>query len=396
MDSSQPRYQLGGCDRFARSPPVAGPTATAGAYDCRVEIGGGVDALTEEQFSADMLRRHAQLEELQGDGDSGNFLSGWQCENPFVGELSEQLAQGRALLSGSTYHYIENDAQIAKGLMAFHEEVDGRTPAGLFAGEGATALISTTCAWLQEKGTTEVFYIPPLYFTAHSMLRLLRIRARPISGRHAYEDGFTINLPEETSVLFLSDPVWYAGIPLQEDLVDTIAAWQRKTGSFVIVDGSFQYMKWDCSTHEPTSRLDPDRTIRIICPTKSLAMHGLRFAYATLPKKIRPKFAHTYANLYGSSSAENLAFARLATKELSNRRITNSLVGLIADRHARLRSEGKIAADWQPSSGYFIFEKIMTGGAKRRPLMDGTYFEQKRYPNHRRINLLSPSLGLLG
>jgi aspartate/methionine/tyrosine aminotransferase len=344
---------------------------------------------------SDLLKRHSDLEALYGDGGNGNFLSGWQCDNPRSGDLQKWIAIERAKLDDSRYQYLDGDLLIEEGFREFHRSVDGMAPNRIFCAEGSSSLIFTFCTWLKSKGIAEVFYIPPLYFSAHFALRLLGIRARPISGRHAFEKGFTINLPAQTATLLLSDPVWYAGISLGRATVDRIIEWQRLTQSFVFVDGSFQYMRWNGTVVEPTSQLSADHTIRVICPTKALALHGYRFAYATIPTALRPEFAHIYANLYGSASTANVAFGRVAATIGRARAITTALVNLASDRHRELRSAGRISADWEAECGYFIFERIMADLSESPPLMDGSFFEQKRYPDHWRINLLSPSIGML-
>lgn len=346
--------------------------------------------------SSALLKRHAELEESYGDGDGGRFLSGWQCENPWAGDLKSRITEARTTLADENYQNLDDDSLILEGLREFHALMDRKAPSALFCGEGASALLFTTCAWLKTKGIKEVFYIPPLYFSLHFALNLLGIRARPVSGRQAYESAFTLNLPNQTAALLLSDPIWYAGIAVEEELVKQIDRWQRRTESFVFVDGSFQYMKWHGVQQEPTSSLSHDRTVRVICPTKLLALHGYRFAHATLPESIRADFSRIYTNLYGSASAESLAFGRVAVTALREQKLTSLLVELIASRHQALRLGGKISADWQANCGYFVFERILAPLPKNSVMMDGTFFQQKRYPNHHRINLLSPSIGLLG
>ncbi|MGO8866904.1 MAG: hypothetical protein ACLQME_10425 [Alphaproteobacteria bacterium] len=342
-----------------------------------------------------LIRRHAELEALHGDGGGGTFLSGWQCENPWSRDLQNRIAEERKALDDNRYQYLDDDALIEEGFREFHRTVDRIAPAGLFCGEGSTSLIYTFCSWLKTKGIDEVFYIPPLYFSVHFALQLLGIRGRPISGRHAFEDGFTFNLPSQNGILLLSDPVWYAGMPLKQAIVDRITDWQRKTQSLVFVDGSFQYMRWDGTPVELTCQLDSDYTVRVICPTKALALHGYRFAYATIPIALRQEFSHIYGNLYGSASAENIAFGRVVAAIGYPRPITTGLVGLVSNLHRELRSSASITADWQAECGYFIFERILTELPISPPLMDGSFFEQKRYTDHRRINLLSPSIGML-
>jgi len=343
-----------------------------------------------------MLRRHAELEELQGDGEQGRFLSGWQCDHPWSMDLRDAVTAERAALPDQDYLYLEHDELVRDGLLSFHRRFDGSTPSAVVPAEGGSGLIFTVCAWLSERGVKEVYYLAPLYFSAAHAFGLLGMRARAISGRQPFEKGFTFNLPEQTTVLFLTDPIWYAGLTIDAALIEQIAHWQRRTQSYVVVDGSFQYMRWDGSTNEATARLDPLRTIRILCPTKTMALHGYRFAYALLPADIRSSFVHLHSTLYASASAESIAFARVAVREMQTRALTRKLVLFIAERHRRLRTAGKIAADWNADSGYFVFEQLLVPGIDIKPLMDGSYFGQKRYPDYRRINLLSPSLSLLG
>jgi histidinol-phosphate/aromatic aminotransferase/cobyric acid decarboxylase-like protein len=344
-----------------------------------------------------LLKRHAELETLFGDGDGGRFLSGWQCENPWNETLRNRITTIRAMLPDDRYQYFSDDnALIADSFMEFHRNVDRKIPSAILCGEGASSLIFTACAWLKTKGIEEVHYIPPLYFTAHFALKLLGIRARAVSGRHAFEHGFTMNLPPANTVLMLSDPVWYAGVKVKRSVVERIIDWQRETGSFVFVDGSFQYMEWNSTPYESTAELDPCRTIRIICPTKTLALHGYRFAYATLPKELLGDFSHYYGSVYGSASAESIAFARVAAAAVHEHKITSGLVGIASERYGQMRTTGKISADWQAECGYFVFEKIIAELPQDLMLMNGSFFEQRRFHDHYRINLLSPSIGLLG
>jgi len=172
--------------------------------------------------------------------------------------------------------------------------------------------------------------------------------------------------------------------------------WQRKTRSLLFIDGSFQYAKWGGEPSEFSSAFDPAHTVRLICPTKALAAHGYRFSYVLLPEAMHQECTHIYANIYGSASVDSLAFARIVPAALQSRDIIMPLMLTVATRHRSLRSQGKISSAWEPSSGYFIFEKILVPLPEGTILMDGSFFEQKRYPEYRRINLLSPSLHLLG
>jgi hypothetical protein len=193
----------------------------------------------------------------------------------------------------------------------------------------------------------------------------------------------------------LADPVWYAGIPLPEDLINTLVEWQRHTSSLVFLDGSFQYAKWGSQKTEYSARFASERTVRVVCPTKSLCAHSYRFAYGLFPKSMHERCVHIYANINGSTSVDNIAFARIAPLIMLEHKFTNALTDLASTRHRDLRARGKIQAPWQPSSGYFVFEKIIKKLSDRIILMDGSFFEQKRYPQYNRINLLSPSISAL-
>jgi len=344
-------------------------------------------------MSTELLKRHAELEAL-GDGEEGRFLSGWQCTNEWAGEFLEAVERERSGLDPTAYQYLDREDRVAACFRDFHLSADSVNPPALFFGEGATAIMFAICAWFKSEGTTEVFYLPPLYFTAHFSFQLLGIRARPISAKHGFEDSFVFHLPSRRSLLLICDPIWYAGVHTPVKLIDQIRSWQDRTGSTVFVDGSFQYMRWDNALTEASSKLDPQRTVRVICPTKVLALHGFRFAYALVPASMRADLVRTYNSLFGSTSVDTIAFARVAARSVEDRRITANLVRVAADRHRYLRTNGKITADWQPDSGYFVFEKIR-GALPDGPLMDGSYFEQKRYREFRRINLLSPSIGAL-
>jgi histidinol-phosphate/aromatic aminotransferase/cobyric acid decarboxylase-like protein len=347
-------------------------------------------------IAAELLQRHAALEALHGDGDGGNFLSGWQCVSPWSGLLGAQVLAERESINDGSYLYLEDDQVASDRLIGFHELADGQSPPALFCGAGASSIIFTFCAYVRELGLEEVFYVPPLYFSTHAALRLLGIRARPISGRQAFESMFRANWPSQQCVFMICDPIWYAGLGLPTVIVDQLAEWQARTGSLVFVDGSFQYMRWDGSMYEETSRLAPNGTVRLICPTKALGLHGYRCAHAIMPSWLRERFAETYTRIYGSTSADNIAFARVAATTLREWQIGPALMQETAKCHARLRANGTISAPWQPDRGYFVFERFHVRTAQDALLMDGSYFEQRRYLNFRRLNLLSPQIGILG
>ena len=291
---------------------------------------------------------------------------------------------------------METDQELALSVVALHRQLDGVSPeAALCAASGGTSILFAFCYWLARSDTKEVFYVPPIYFTLLNGLRQFQIRARALSGYHSFEENFTLRLPEAKTVLIIADPVWYAGIPVPESLIAAVSEWQQRTGSLVFVDGSFQYMRWDNRIHEPTSRLVPAQTIRLVSATKSLVIHGYRFAYALLPNAIKPKFSNSYANICGPATAGNLAFAYEAISALRERTMTESLIARASGRHKALRERHVIESPLRPSAGYFVFEKLSVKLPDDSLRMDGKYFGQPRFPGHTRINLLSTKFHLL-
>lgn len=342
-----------------------------------------------------VLDQHSRLELDHADGDAGRFLSGWQCENSWAEELAQKVYAERNTIRGDEYQYIEEDEPILESLRAFHVKIDGTLTQNILPALSSTQLLFAYCMHLQSIGVAEVFYIPPLYYTFHAALQLFGIRARPISARHAYEVGFTLNLPNRRSILLLSDPTWYSGTAITATTIEKLGKWQQETSSQIFVDGSFQYMRWSAGENEPTSKLAPELTARIICPTKILAMHSYRFAYLLAPPLLCRSMASKISVVGGSSPGESIALGRVAAREMLQGAIPRRLIEEIKKRHADLRARERIRCEWMPSSGYFVFEQLVGSVSISTPLMDGSYFEQPRFPDHRRINLLSPSISLL-
>ena len=285
---------------------------------------------------------------------------------------------------------------LASKVVDLHTALDKITPeTALCASSGGTSILFAFSYWLARNEIKEIYYIPPIYFTLLNGLRQFGIHARALSGYHCFEKEFCLKLPDKKTVLIFADPVWYSGIPVSEEIIDEIATWQNKTGSLIFVDGSFQYMRWDHRVHESTAKLDPLNTIRLVSPTKSLVVHGYRFAYALLPKPIKPYLSNCYANICGSGAADNTAFAYEAIRAMHDRQLTEQLIRRVASRHKDLRARNVIESPLTPQTGYFVFEKINTNLPDITVKMDGRYFGQPRFPEHVRMNLLSTKYHLL-
>lgn len=351
---------------------------------------------TKALTTKEILQLHEDLEIRFGDGEGGDFLFGWQSINPFAGDLLAEVKRRAEGTDYTKYFYMESDEDLAREVVDLHATLDGIKPDDAFcAASGGTSILFAFSYWLARNDIKEAYYIPPIYFTLLNSLRRLGIHTRALSGYHSFESEFRVNLPLKKSVLILADPVWYAGIPVPEDVLKEIAAWQGRTGSLVFVDGSFQYMRWDRRTYEPTAGFDPTNTIRLVSPTKSLVVHGYRFAYCLLPKALKSTLSNSYTNVSGSSAADNVAFAYEAVRAIRERKLTEQLVELAAGRHAQLRSTGRIESPLTPRTGYFVFEKINAQLPDDTLRMDGRYFGQPRFPHHTRFNLLSTKYYLL-
>lgn len=342
------------------------------------------------------LASNHELETEYGDGDEGNFLSGWQCVNPFATALIDRVRHRDARSDAVKYSYMEMDEKLSHSIAIMHRDLDGSCDSFAFPSPfGSTSVIFSFCANLARDGVGEVYYVPPIYFSMHFALKLFGITARPISGQHAYERGFTFNLPAKCTVLALVDPVWFTGKKVPAAAIREIAQWQQKTGSIVFVDGSFQYMPWEGARREETAMLDPSLTIRMVCPTKIMAIHGYRFSYALMPTPSRVQFTNTFTNIYASSTVSNVAFAHEAVAEMAHGSITEKVVEMAKARFSRLIAAGTLQTELTPESGYFTFAKVVAQLPPRYKLMTQEFFEQRRFDGYAKVNLVSPSYHLI-
>jgi aspartate/methionine/tyrosine aminotransferase len=245
-------------------------------------------------------------------------------------------------------------------------------------------------------GTTKVYYIPPLYITLHTALDLHGILTIPVTQKQPYESGFKICLPsEQGSTLLLTDPVWFTGVPLSSQIIAELVEWQRRTSSVIFVDGSLQYLPWNGERYEATSQLDSSLTFRLVCPVKQLCTHGYRFSYMLVPDAHHRALAWTYTNMFGPAPADSLAFGHVAIAAAAEGSIPRSLMTLASRRYSNLRDTGVIESSLTPNCGYFVFAKILVRLPDGYVQVDGSYFGQDAYSGYSKLNLLSPSLGLL-
>ena len=331
------------------------------------------------------------------DGDQGHFLSGWQCENPCVSDLLAAIKDRSNLIDYRKYKYFDEDDELSKKIRNLHTSFDGVSPQGILCASGSTSLLYSFVTYLKRIGISKVYYIPPIYFTLHIAFELYGICATPVSAQQPFENSFSVDLPKENgSVLILTDPIWYTGTQYQSEIIEEIAAWQKKTSSLVFVDGSLQYLPWNGIVRENTARLDPSYTFRLVCPSKQLSVHGFRFSYLLLPSTHERSMSWTYANIAGPAAADSIAFAHEAMAAISNRNVPDKLMKIVSKRHKYLRANSIIESEISPNCGYFVFEKIKAAMPEGYVMVDGKFFALSNYPGYTKINLLSPSLKIFG
>jgi histidinol-phosphate/aromatic aminotransferase/cobyric acid decarboxylase-like protein len=259
----------------------------------------------------------------------------------------------------------------------------------ILAGPGSSSFTTLYILRLASEGVDEVFYIPPIYYSFHYAAKLAGVRLRPVSGRQAFEAGFTMNLPRKRTHLILTDPIWYAGIPLRDAVVDDVRRWQLDTGSEVFVDGSFQFLKWNGDRCEPTSHLPADQTIRLLCPSKSLGIPIYRFAYAIMPAGQMIDFRWCYETVLGSNSAGDVAFAKRSLEVLASTEGNRAFAAYLGETYLSLKRDHIIESDLEPTCNYLVFVKLARTPARPYHSMDQSYFEQSRYPGYVRVNLMA-------
>lgn len=330
------------------------------------------------------------------DGDSGAFISGWQCDNKYINDFIDSVRRRSFDFEYHRYIYFDEDEILSKKILDLHELFDGIRPQGVLCASGSTPILYSFVSYLKKLGVDQIYYIPPIYFTLHVAFELYGIKAISLSQKQPFEKNFCFNLPQEkTIVLFLTDPIWYTGTKFSEDSMVEISKWQEKTSSLVFVDGSLQYLPWNFRLKEYSSMLNSDYTFRLICPTKQLSIHGYRFSYLILPSSHQRGFAWTYANISGPTSVDSIIFAHESIGAIKNRNIPDRLMREVVKRYKYLRHHNVIESEHVPECGYFVFEKINIPLPDKSIVMDQKYFDLNGYKGYVKINLLSPSINIL-
>jgi aspartate/methionine/tyrosine aminotransferase len=333
-------------------------------------------------------------EELDAAGADLLFVSDSSLPHPSSGSLvgtylrhlKKELEQ-----RWRSYYLMEKDPSLTDRILRFHEQVGERLgDQQVIPGTGSAAMLSTVLTWAADAERPDrILICSPPYVKVVHLLHQLRVSAEFVYDPRSIEP-LEWNLPEQKSVLVLTDPVWFAGCRLPMGAIEEIREWQQRTGSLVFVDGTFQYMQWHEPLHERSALLDPERTIRLVCPTKSLAAHGFRFAYLLAPARHARELRDLYRLMHGAASVADGVFANAAMKALlsplGNR-------GMVADAKARAQQLGRSDRCEQaiPSdSGYFRLVHPIEGFCGPSTIgMDQACFGLRGYPGFIRVNVLN-------
>lgn len=364
--------------------------------------------------ASEILRLHRELDEMSRSERGGRFLSGWQTTHPFaarylgaaaprpgslphvddVDDVDDAGGDGGPGERAERYSFLSDSARLVGGIGRFHERTDGVEYGAdrVYVSSGSSPLLLGFFLALREMGFDEVCYVPPVYYTCYYFCRSLRIPMRRVGGGPLHDEDAGLDLPERRSVLVLCDPVWVFGTRVHRRHLDRVRAWQRRTGSVVFVDGTFQYTAWDRGARaEPTAFLDPGLTFRLVCPTKSLAVHGARFAYLLLPPEYRESLRYPCANVTGATGLANERFALRLMDALASEESNGSLVEHIQKVRGRLLETGVVRTEAvTPEAGYYTFAVVDDAHLRGALVMDQRFFGLRGFEGCVRVNLLHP------
>jgi aspartate/methionine/tyrosine aminotransferase len=153
--------------------------------------------------------------------------------------------------------------------------------------------------------------------------------------------------------------------------------------------GTFQYLRWDGGLgEESAAALAPELTLRLVCPTKYLSVHGYRCAHLLVPERLREPLADLHINLHGDVTVADRLFAHRAADLMLDGEGNRRLVEHVRANHQRLVGSGALPAAEPVETGYFLFARP-AAPADRLLALDQRYFELTGHDGFVRINLLN-------
>jgi len=230
----------------------------------------------------------------------------------------------------------------------------------VFISEGSTPMIAAMLLFAKKMGFKKIHSIFPLYFTIHKICDVLNMDIWPCNDDFACFEDIKLNLPKKKSFLFITDPIWSIGRHCSDSVFYQLSKWQKKTNSIIFIDGSFSYMNWNTSIKkEPSVILDPNLTMRLVCPTKALCLHGLRFSYLLCPKI----FSKELARISIANTGSSCYFGYLQRERLFGKMIEKkpNPVGIFASERYQILKDrflGNNIKHIVPSCGFFMFADL--------------------------------------
>lgn len=343
-----------------------------------------------------LLRCHRDLDTTIRTDQRRCFVSGWQVENPHASDYLDAHSLIATVDKNASHYQFLSDARNLKNSIArFHRtrELVSYAEEEIFIAPGSSPLILGTMLTLHSRSIRTIYYFPPVYYAFFFWAKVLGIDMVPLSADWPALTSSELPLPIVESVLLFSDPAWVVGRFLDADLLHSITKWQARTGSLVVVDGTFQYTKWDTSHNgELSAQLVKGQTLRLVCPTKALGVNGIRFAYLLLPAELREDLRYVTSNGSGASDGFNVAAASRLMDVLNSNASNARFIEHIRTRSEALTGTLHERQPFEQNCTYYVFSRLLVADDKCLT-MDQRYFEGPLHPGIR-INLMVPQAEL--
>lgn len=341
-----------------------------------------MDKMPNNQYRTEVFERNFEMDsEMEGldeftysiedyfEEHSIEFLSEWVFDER-VHEYTKfkDMPLQIGLRIPTQYTFPDSDQTLNKAIEEFHvEEGLPRDSFIVFNTEGSTPMISSVILWAYKMGFKKIYSIFPLYFTIHKMCDVLEMDILPCNTDLTHDNFGELSLPHHKSFLIITDPIWITGRHHSTDVFKQLAEWQNETASVVFVDASFSYMDWGTPVKkEPAILLNPNLTMRLVCPTKSLCLQGIRFSYLLCPEAFSKEIARiTVANIGSSCFFSHSLRKRLFTEMVKPE---PNPVGVFASERYDLLKDlyDEKGLDYiVPDCGFFMFAHL------------GEYFKKK-------------------
>jgi len=268
----------------------------------------------------------------------------------------------------------------------------------VFNSEGSTPMITSIILFASQLRLKKIYSVFPLYFNLFKLCDAVNIDIVHCNSDLTCEGKEELSLPNKRSFLIITDPIWVIGRHHPIEIFKQLREWQDKTGSIIFVDGSFSYMDWYTSKKiEPSRILNPYLTFRLICPTKALCLHGLRFSYLLCPAK----FSREIARISCSNIGSGCYFSHAQREKIFNEMIKDkpNPVGVFSSERFNLIKEKLEKNNIEyitPECGFFFYANIDSyikkkGLNKKYLWLDNIALDipNKKYKGYAKINLIS-------